>query len=183
MTHDVINVIAVLGIAGQVLFGILLLAVLLAALGFDGPLETIRDWLWGYELWAAFVVSAIATGGSLFFSEVAGFVPCELCWYQRICMYPLSILTLLAALRADYRVARYLLPLPVVGAGISIYHLLVENGAVKQTQACLLSAPGGCATKWINKFGYMTIPTLALTGFALCFGFLALAVSEPQRRR
>ena len=183
MTHDVINVIAVLGIAGQVLFGILLLAVLLAALGSDEPLETIRDWRWGYELWAAFVVSAIATGGSLFFSEVAGFVPCELCWYQRICMYPLSILTLLAALRADYRVAKYLLPLPVVGAGISVYHLLVENGVVKQTQACLLSAPGGCATKWINKFGYMTIPTLALTGFALCFGFLALAASEPQRRR
>ena len=71
MTHDVINVIAVLGIAGQVLFGILLLAVLLAALGSDGPLETIRDWLWGYELWAAFVVSAIATGGSLFWRPAA----------------------------------------------------------------------------------------------------------------
>jgi disulfide bond formation protein DsbB len=183
MTHDVITVIAVLGVIGQVLFGLLLIAVLLAAFGFDAALETFRDWLWGYELWAAFVVSAIATGGSLFFSEVAGFVPCELCWYQRICMYPLSILTLLAAVRADFRVAKYLLPLPLVGAGISIYHLLVENGVVKQTQACLASAPGGCATKWINKFGYMTIPTLALTGFALCFAFLTLAASEPQRRR
>src|SRR5438067_13895640 len=142
MTHDVINVIAVLGIAGQVLFGILLLAVLLAALGSDGPLETIRDWLWGYELWAAFVVSAIATGGSLFFSEVAGFVPCELCWYQRICMYPLSLLMLIIAWHGDLRVVRYLIPLPVVGAGISIYHLFVENHVVSTPTGCRIGA--GC---------------------------------------
>ena len=183
MTHDVIVLLAVLGVIGQVLFVVLLAIGLLALFGARGPLSQLRLGLEGYELWLVFLVAAIATGGSLFFSEIAHFIPCELCWYQRICMYPLSILTLLAALRADYRVAKYLLPLPVVGAGISVYHLLVENGVVKQTQACLLSAPGGCATKWINKFGYMTIPTLALTGFALCFGFLALAASEPQRRR
>jgi disulfide bond formation protein DsbB len=133
----------------------------------------------GYELWLAFVVAAIATGGSLFFSEIAGFIPCELCWYQRICMYPLTIITLLAAVANDRRVARYLLPLPLVGAGVSIYHLLVENGVVEQAKACLLSAPGGCATKWINEFGYVTIPTLALTGFLLCAAFLLLAAAPP----
>ncbi|MGZ4353295.1 MAG: hypothetical protein ACXVZ4_07100, partial [Gaiellaceae bacterium] len=63
----------------------------------------------------------------------------------------------------------------LVGAGVSVYHLLVENGVVQQAQACLASAPGGCSVKWINEFGYMTIPTLALTGFALAFGFLVLA--------
>jgi disulfide bond formation protein DsbB len=119
------------------------------------PLEYLRAAIWGYELWAAFVVSSIATGGSLFFSEIAGFVPCELCWYQRICMYPLSIITLLAAIRGDFRIARYLLPLPLVGACVSVYHLLVENGVVGQSTACLVSAPGGCATKWINEFGYI----------------------------
>ena len=50
-------------------------------------------------------------------------------------MYPLSIITLLAALAGDHRVARYLLPLPVVGAGVSVYHLLVENGVVEQAKA------------------------------------------------
>jgi disulfide bond formation protein DsbB len=94
-------------------------------------------------------------------------------------MYPLSIITLLAALAADHRVARYLLPLPIVGAGIAVYHLLVENRVIEQTKACLLSAPGGCATKWIEEFGYVTIPTLALTGFALAFAFLLLAALEP----
>jgi disulfide bond formation protein DsbB len=180
VTHDVIVVLAVLGVIGQVLAASLLLVALLAAIGIGGPLLLVRRALWGYELWAAFLVTAIATGGSLFFSQVAGFIPCELCWYQRICMYPLSIVTLLAALAGDHRVARYLLPIPVVGAGISVYHLLVENGVVEQARACLVSAPGGCATKWINEFGYMTIPTLALTAFVLSFAFLALAATEPE---
>jgi disulfide bond formation protein DsbB len=92
-------------------------------------------------------------------------------------MYPLSAATLLLALAGDHRAARYLLPLPIVGAGISIYHLLVENGVVAQAKGCLISAPGGCATKWIDRFGYMTIPTLALTAFVLLIGFLALAAA------
>jgi disulfide bond formation protein DsbB len=177
--HAVIVALAVLGVVGQVLAGILLLAGVLWLAGVREPLARVRSMTWGYELWLAFVVAAVATGGSLFFSEIAHFVPCELCWYQRICMYPLSITTLLAALLDDHRVARYLLPFPLVGAGVSVYHLLVENGVVHQAQACLLSAPGGCATKWINEFGYVTIPTLALTGFALLFAFLMLAAFEP----
>ena len=175
MTHDVVVLLAVLGVVGQVLGGLLLIVALAAAAGARGPLAGLRRVLWGYELWAAFVVAAIATGGSLFFSEIAHFPPCELCWFQRICMYPLSIVTLLAALAGDERVARYLLPLPLVGAGVSVYHLLVENGVVQQAQACLASAPGGCSVKWIDEFGYTTIPTLALTGFALVFAFLVLA--------
>ena len=173
--HDVIVALAALGVAGQVLAGLVLLAGLLALAGLGGPLEAIRSSLWGYELWSAFVVAAVATGGSLFFSEVAGFVPCELCWFQRICMYPLSLLTLFLAFHADNRVARYLIPFPLVGAGVSIYHLLVENKVVAQASACLVSAPGGCATKWIDQFGWVTIPTLALTGFVLLIEFLVLA--------
>jgi disulfide bond formation protein DsbB len=177
MTHDTIVALAVLGVVGQVLAAILVLAAGAAAVGLASPLGRIRSLLWGYELWAAFLVASIATGGSLFFSLVADFVPCELCWYQRICMYPLALLTLFAAVHGDYHVARYLLPLAVIGAGISIYHLLVENHVVGQSQQCLISAPGGCAVKWINEFGYVTIPTLALTGFVLLIGLLALAAA------
>ena len=179
MTHAFIVTLAVLGVIGQVLASLLLLVGVLWLAGVRGPGDWLRSAIWGYELWLAFVVAAVATAGSLFFSEIAHFVPCELCWYQRICMYPLSLITLLAALRNDHRVARYLLPFPVIGAGVSTYHLLIENGVIKQTQACLVSAPGGCATKWINEFGYMTIPTLALTGFALSFAFLLLAAAQP----
>jgi disulfide bond formation protein DsbB len=178
VTHDVIVALATLGVVGQVLAGLLLLVGVLWLVGLHSPLATIRSAIWGYELWLAFLVAAIATGGSLFFSEIADFIPCELCWYQRICMYPIALLTLLMALANDHRAARYLLPLPLAGAGVSIYHLLVENGVVEQSQACLVSAPGGCATKWINEFGYVTIPTLALTGFALTFAFLLFAVFD-----
>jgi disulfide bond formation protein DsbB len=177
MTHDTIVALSVLGVVGQVLIALLLIVGLLALFGVRGPLDATRRLLWGYELWAAFVVAAIATGGSLFFSEIAHFPPCELCWYQRICMYPLSILTLLMAWRGDNRAARYLLPLPVVGAGVSIYHLLIENKVITEPAQCQASAPGGCAVKWVNEFGYITIPTLALTGFLLLIGFLVLGTA------
>ena len=180
MTHDVIVILAVLGVIGQVVAAALLVVGLLALVRVRGPLQALRSAVEGYELWLAFLVAAVATGGSLFFSEIAHFVPCELCWYQRICMYPLSITTLLAALFDDPRAARYLLPLPVAGAGVSVYHLMVENGVVGESKTCLISAPGGCAVKWINEFGYVTIPTLALTAFALLFAFLLLAAFEPR---
>jgi len=180
VTHDVIVVLSVLGVIGQVLAAGMLMIGLLALVGVRGPLNALRSGVEGYELWLAFVVASIATGGSLFFSEIAHFVPCELCWYQRICMYPLTITTLLAALFDDPRAARYLLPLPVVGAGVSVYHLLVENGVVGESLTCRISAPGGCTVKWINEFGYVTIPTLALTAFALVFACLLLAAYEPR---
>jgi disulfide bond formation protein DsbB len=171
MTHAVVSMLAVLGLVGQILFVALVVALLVAR-------DWLRNLLWGYELWAAFVVAAIATGGSLFLSEVAGYVPCEMCWYQRICMYPLSLLTLFLAYHGDNRTARYLLPFPVIGAGVSIYHLLIENHVVSTPAACQIGA--GCAVKWINYFGYMTIPTLALTAFGLLIVFLGLAAAEPE---
>ena len=182
MTHDVIVALSALGVVGQAVGALLLLLALLWVLGVRAPLRIVQRSIWGYELWLAFLVAAIATGGSLYFSEIAHYVPCELCWYQRICMYPLSITTLLMAIANDQRATRYLLPLPVVGAGVSVYHLLVENGVVKESQACLVSAPGGCATKWINEFGYVTIPTLALTAFALTFAFMLLALADLDDR-
>lgn len=172
MTHDTIVALAVLGVAGQALIVVLPIAWFFAG-------DILRRTLWGYELWAAFLVAAIATGGSLFFSEIAGFVPCDLCWFQRICMYPLSILTLFAAFHGDHRFARYLIPLPVVGAGVSVYHLLIENKVITEPSACRIGG-AGCAVKWINEFGYITIPTLALTGFLLLIGFLSLAATGPE---
>ena len=176
MTTDIVILLSVLGVVGQVLVGLGIVVGVLALVGIRGPLDWIRNLLWGYELWGAFVVAAIATGGSLFYSEVAPFIPCEFCWFQRILMYPLSILTLLIAVRGDNRAARYLLPLPVVGAGTSMYHMLLEHHVIKEPGACTLTG-GGCTANWIalHSFGYLTIPTLALTAFLLLIGFLVLA--------
>ena len=179
--HDTIVAYAVLGVVGQALVAAFALVGLLALAGVRGPLHALRSALWGYELWAAFVVAALATGGSLFFSQIAGFVPCELCWFQRICMYPLSILTLFIAWRGDHRVAKYLLVFPVVGSCVSIYHVLVENQVVSEPSACQVGG-AGCAVKWINEFGYITIPTLALTGFLLLIAFLSLAAAGAEEQ-
>ncbi len=176
MTHAITVTLAALGVVGQITVVVLVAVALLAAVGVDGPLRGVRSAVWGYELWLVVLVAAIATLGSLFFSEIAHFIPCKLCWFQRIFMYPLAAVAPLMALARDHRAARYLLPLPVLGAGVSVYHILVERGVVAEAHTCLVSAPGGCATKWIDEFGYVTIPTLALTGFLLCFAFLVLAV-------
>lgn len=139
-----------------------------------------RERLCGYELWLVFLIAAIATLGSLVFSEVADFAPCKLCWFQRIFMYPLAVTDLVAAIFDDRRAARYLLPLPVIGLGVSVYHVLVERGVIAEPASCLISAPGGCAVKWVDEFGYVTIPTLAGTAFALAIVVLSLALLPPD---
>ena len=134
------------------------------------------------------MVAAVATGGSLFFSEIAHFVPCELCWFQRICMYPLSITTLLIALANDHRAAATCSRCPSSAPRSPPTTCWSRTASSSRRTSCQVSAPGGCATKWINEFGYMTIPTLALTAFVLIFAFLLLSalpapslgsVSEP----
>ncbi len=179
MTQDTVIVLSVLGVVGQVLIVLALVIGVLALAGVRGPLDAVRNLLWGYELWGAFVVAAIATGGSLFYSQIAHYTPCEFCWYQRVLMYPLSILTLLIAARGDNRAARYLIPLPVVGAGTAIYHMLIQYGAIKEPAACSQIFPGACGVNWIanHSFGYLSIPTLALTAFLLIIGFLVLAAA------
>jgi disulfide bond formation protein DsbB len=178
MGRDVVKIISGLGVAGQVIIVLFLVIGLLALLGRRGALDTLRRWLWGYELWAAFIVAAVATGGSLFYSEVMGYIPCELCWFQRICMYPLSILLLLMAIWGDNRAARYLVAIPVVGAGISTYHMLIGYHAITEPQGCFISAPGGCGTNWLldapATFGYLQIETIALTAFLLLIAFMVL---------
>jgi len=180
VTQSVISILAVLGVMAQMLLAALLVVALLRLLGVAGPwryvLETIQD----SGLWLAFAVALVATAGSLFFSEVAHFVPCKLCWLQRVSMYPLVVLAL-PAIRGDRRAAQYLLPLPVAGFVISLWHILVERGLISDAQSCAISAPGGCTTRWIEEFGYITIPTLAATAFALTALLLAVSAFATPR--
>jgi disulfide bond formation protein DsbB len=180
LTRDVIVTLAVLGVVGQVVLVLLAVLAILALVGIRGPLELVRETLWGYELWLVFAVAAIATAGSLFLSESANFPPCKLCWFQRIFMFPLAVTSLLAAVFDDRRAARYLLPLPLIGLGISVYHVLVERGVVDETSSCQISSPGGCGVKWVEEFGYVTIPTLAATAFLLVTVLLVLAAMPPR---
>ena len=126
----------------------------------DQLMEAIDD----AALWLAFLIAAGATAGSLYFSEVADFTPCRLCWFQRIAMYPLSLLFLVAAVRRDRGVRWYALPMAAVGAVISIYHYVIEWRPSLERGACGIG-PESCTTIWFRRFGFVSLPFMALCGF------------------
>jgi disulfide bond formation protein DsbB len=173
--------------AGAVLLQILLVALaavaLVALLSRRGRrmLAAVRIGLTGSELWLAWGLALVATLGSLYFSEVAGFVPCRLCWFQRIGMYPLAALLLVAAVRRDARGAfAYAIALPVVGALVSAYHVYIELHPEAESGGCKVGVP--CSVKWIEEFGFVTIPVLAITAFAAIAALLVLARAGAARR-
>ena len=126
-------------------------------------------------LWLAFLVALTATLGSLYLSEVAHFVPCKLCWYQRIAMYPLVPILAIAAWKRDVSVVRYVVPLAVIGAAISIYHYQLERFPGQASVSCSADAP--CTVVWIWKFHFVSIPLMALSGFALIVALVLVARS------
>jgi disulfide bond formation protein DsbB len=116
------------------------------------------------RLYFAWVVALVATFGSLYFSEIAGFIPCKLCWFQRIFMYPLAIILGIACFRNDRKIAVYVLPLTVIGSAFSIIHILDQKVGLFRG-ICQEGVP--CSVDYINWFGFITIPMLALTAFVL----------------
>jgi disulfide bond formation protein DsbB len=129
-----------------------------------------------YALPLALAVAATATTGSLYDSEIADFPPCKLCWFQRIAMYPQVVLLLVAVVTRDHRVARYTVPLAAVGAAVSVYHVQLELFP-EQSTVCSLDVP--CTVKWVEQFGFVTIPVMALCGFAAVITLSLLARSAP----
>jgi disulfide bond formation protein DsbB len=127
-----------------------------------------------YGLFFAWIVSLAATGGSLFLSEVMGYPPCRLCWFQRIGMYPLVLLLGRAAIRGDRGITGYALPLTFVGGLISAYHYAEQKipGLAAMTP-CTAGVP--CDQDFLNWFGFITIPLLALVAFILITLLLILA--------
>ena len=109
-------------------------------------------------------VAAVSVAGSLYFSESAGYVPCRLCWFQRIAMYPIAVVALVAVLRRDRAARWYILPMAVIGAAISSYHLLIEWGWLNDSESCALFGPS-CAAVWFEAFGFITLALMALAGF------------------
>jgi disulfide bond formation protein DsbB len=138
----------------------------------------VRRELAPYALPLALAVSTTATLGSLYYSEIADFPPCKLCWYQRIAMYPLALVLGIAALRRDVGIRWYALPLAVIGIGISTYHYLLERFPDSISAGCSLDIP--CDTVWVWKFGFLSIPGMAWVGFALVITLLLLARPSPR---
>lgn len=119
-----------------------------------------------WVLYFAWIVSVVATLGSLYFSEIKGFIPCDLCWFQRIFMYPLVVILGIGTFQSDISVKKFVLPLSIVGGSISLFHYLEQKvpgfGGIRP---CVSGVP--CSAEYINWFGFVTIPFLALTAFTL----------------
>ncbi|MFA5882385.1 MAG: disulfide bond formation protein B [Acidimicrobiia bacterium] len=127
----------------------------------------------------AWFVATVATLGSLYYSEIAHFVPCRLCWYQRICMYPLAAILLVGLVLRDHRARIYAAPFVVVGAPLSLYHWLVERGVFTESKSCSATVP--CSVPWFEELGYVTLAFMAMSGFLL-IGTLLLVDWISERR-
>ncbi|MEK3799532.1 disulfide oxidoreductase [Peribacillus sp. FSL H8-0477] len=119
-------------------------------------------------LFFAWAISIIATFGSLYFSEIKQYEPCELCWYQRILMYPFTVILGIAVIKKDYQISLYTMILAGIGALISTYHYLIQKVTFFADHAAACGRVP-CTGSYINWFGFITIPFLAGTAFILIF--------------
>ncbi len=110
----------------------------------------------------AWLISLLATLGSLYYSEVKHFAPCILCWYQRIFIYPLVFIIPIGILKKDTNFSLYVLLFSIIGGCIAIYHELVSYGIIGTVCRDI-----SCVTKYINYFGFITIPFLSLVAFVI----------------
>ena len=145
-------------------------------------IATARSFFAEYGLVLAAGVAVTCTLGSLYLSEVANFLPCKLCWFQRIAMYPLAVILGVAAYKKDHTVLRYVVPIAAIGASISTYHYLLERfPQIASSASCDPTAP--CTVVWIWQFHFISIPFMALSGFAAIVALLfwARPISKEER--
>lgn len=127
---------------------------------------------------SALIIAFTAMSGSLYFSEVRGFIPCELCWYQRILMYPIFFILLIGIGRKVRDFYYYVLPLSVTGMLTSGYHYFLQKAPI-DPEATFCTT--GCTGQYINWFGFVTIPFLALTAFTLITIIMSILLINDKK--
>ena len=147
--------------------------------GRPGRLEPLRDDVGRAALPLAWLVAAVTMAGSLYYSKVQGYVPCELCWYQRICLYPMVVILGIAAWRRDENIRIYAIPVLAISVVISTYHSWIQAYPPDTgTSFCTAAAP--CTTRYVWEFGFVSLPFMALS--AAVFMITLLAVARPGMR-
>ena len=125
-------------------------------------------------LFGAWLVASVSTLGALFFGEVMQLPPCVLCWYQRICMFPLVLILPVGMFPFDRKVIRYALPLAAIGWPFAVFHVLLIAGVIPESiKPCTQGVP--CSEKVIEWFGFVTIPLLSVMAFSTIIALLILA--------
>jgi len=111
-----------------------------------------------------FVTTITAVVGSLAYSNIVGFPPCELCWAQRILLFPQALVFFMAMLKGDKSLIKYMLPLTFIGIAIAFYQSLAHWGFNSTLLDCT-AIGGDCAKVYVLEYGYITIPFMSLTVF------------------
>ena len=172
--------------AFQLFSAILALAVLVGGLGtfaalvFENRMTWTSAWLTQVRTSGLWIICMITTGamvGSLYFSEKVGFAPCKLCWYQRIGIFSIAIISFVAALRNDKNIARYTIVLAPIGLLVSTYHYLLEWFPTLETNVCSLDVP--CTAVWFRELGFVTLCFMAGCAFITVIA-VSLAIIREQ---
>jgi disulfide bond formation protein DsbB len=129
-----------------------------------------RDW---NLLFACWLIASGSALGSLFFSQVMGFTPCVLCWYQRIALFPLVVILPMGLFPLDTKAAKFALPLTIAGLLTAVYHNLLYIGLIpKSIQPCAQGV--SCTEKYVEFFGFVSIPLLSLLALTAMTGLLII---------
>jgi disulfide bond formation protein DsbB len=174
----VLELLTALTLAAQAVVALTLVLWIVERASARRPLRAIGRRIGHDALKLAWLVAAIATAGSLYLSEVRHFEPCPLCWYQRIAMYPLVVVLGIAVLRRDHDARWYAIPVALVGLAIGAYHYQLERFPDQDAIACTSSVP--CTTIWFEQLGYITIPMMAMSAFALVVVILTVGGRHGQ---
>ena len=153
----------------------------LVAVVFEKSMSWADAWLTQVRASGLWIICMITTGamvGSLYFSEKVGFAPCKLCWYQRIAMFSIAIISFVAALRNDKNIARYTIVLAPLGLIVSTYHYLLEWFPTLETNVCSLDVP--CTAVWFRELGFVTLCFMAGCAFITVIA-VSLAVMREQK--
>lgn len=117
-------------------------------------------------LYVAFLQAIIATFGSLFFDLVLHFQPCILCWYQRLCIFPLVVILAVCIMKKDKNVPYFVLPFSLIGLLISLYHNLLYYNVIPESIAPCTTGVS-CTTHYLNLFGFISIPLLSFCALSI----------------
>lgn len=163
---------------GTLLINILFVAFIISLLD-KGWRNKVIFFIEKYVLEIIFVFSFLALVGSIAYSNIMDFPPCELCWIQRIFMFPLPILAFIAILKKDKKIVSYLLPLVVLGTIVSFYHSLSNWGFGGSVLPCT-AAGGECSKLYVLEYGYITIPFMAFTSFVLILTTIVIHLKSSK---
>jgi disulfide bond formation protein DsbB len=155
------SIVGFLTLLSNIIFVVVLVVIIMHSGTRTKAYQFIHKYILELLFWG--IMSAVV--GSLVYSEIVGFPACDLCWYQRIMLYPQAIIVLLAMFRKDKTIIDYLVPLSVIGAIIALYQSLIQWGLTFGSVLGCTAVGSACAKVYVNEYSYITIPFMSLSVF------------------